>query len=66
MPRGWREEETSDDAEARWDRWRASEGDSEAEGDEPWPNDEGATSSADEGDGSGDESSDSDPDSGWW
>lgn len=49
MPRGWREEEDSDEADARWHRWQASDGETEAEGDEPWQIDEDNGSSADEG-----------------
>lgn len=48
LPRGWRDDEGSDEAGARWERWLASNGESEAEGDGDDQSEEG--DSVDEGD----------------
>lgn len=48
LPRGWRDDEDSDEAVARWDCWYASDGETEAEGDARWQRDEDDSTGSDE------------------
>ncbi|EKC97914.1 hypothetical protein A1Q2_07711 [Trichosporon asahii var. asahii CBS 8904] len=60
FPSWWREDEDSDAADARWERWQVSDGETEAEGDVAMASDDGDTDSSADDEVTGSDDSDSD------